>query len=89
MVIDMFFIIFMIGLIYLFIGGIIGEHYRYTIASVILFIFTFKFLPIHDDNAWAMGFSAFFGLIIFTVVLFIVIVIVVSGAGLLKEGILK
>lgn len=83
----MFYLIFLIGIAYLFIGGIIGENYRYTIASIILFLITLK-LNI-GGSAWAMGFTALFGIIIFTAVVFLLAIVVIGGADLIKNGILN
>lgn len=77
------------GLVFVFIGGILGENYRYSVASVILFVITMKFLPIHNETAWAMGFSAVFGFVIFTILLTVVLMVVLGGAEILKNGLLN
>lgn len=80
----MFYLIFLIGIAYLFIGGIIGEHYKYTIASIILF-----FITLNLNIDWAMGFTALFGIVSVAVIVFILTLVVFGGAELLKNGILN
>ena len=80
----MFYLIFLIGIAYLFIGGIIGEHYRYTIASIILF-----FITLNLNIDWAMGFTALFGIVAVAVITFILTLVVVGLADCLKNGILN
>ena len=79
----MFYLIYLMLIGLVFVGGIMGEHYKYSICALGLFVLAIMF-PL-NSSAYAEAFGClFFGLIVFVVSL-VGGFVLIGGAEVIKN----
>lgn len=79
----MFQIIFLLGIAYVFIGGILGKKYHYSILAVGIYIFT-SMLNI-NSSCYALGFMSIFIFIIIAVIMFVLFYGFINVVNLIRD----